>query len=45
VANRSKLLRFLADFKTDKEDECFEADKAQVMKEIVALDPRDQSYE
>ncbi|KAG6738607.1 hypothetical protein POTOM_058227 [Populus tomentosa] len=45
VANRSKLLRFLADFKTDKEDECFEADKAQVMKEIVALDPRDQSHE
>ncbi|KAL3565304.1 hypothetical protein D5086_033350 [Populus alba] len=45
VANRSKLLRFLADFKTDKEDECFEADKAQVMKEIAALDPRDQSHE
>ncbi|GKV15069.1 hypothetical protein SLEP1_g25871 [Rubroshorea leprosula] len=30
VANRSKLLRLFADFKTDKEDEPFEADKAQV---------------
>ncbi|XP_020091065.1 putative MO25-like protein At5g47540 isoform X1 [Ananas comosus] len=37
VANRNKLLRFLADFKTDKEDEQFEADKEQVMKEISAL--------
>lgn len=38
VANRSKLLRLFADFKTDKEDEQFEADKAQVMKEIAALE-------
>ncbi|KZV16107.1 Mo25 family protein [Dorcoceras hygrometricum] len=40
VTNRSKLLRLLADFKTEKEDEQFEADKAQVVKEIAALDPK-----
>ncbi|KAL5700206.1 hypothetical protein ACHQM5_025683 [Ranunculus cassubicifolius] len=39
VTNRSKLLRFFADFKTEKEDEQFEADKAQVVKEITALQP------
>ncbi|KAK4372764.1 hypothetical protein RND71_008148 [Anisodus tanguticus] len=38
VANRSKLLRLFADFKTDKEDEQFEADKSQVVKEITALE-------
>ncbi|KAJ8566083.1 hypothetical protein K7X08_030560 [Anisodus acutangulus] len=38
VANRSKLLRLFADFKTDKEDEQFEADKSQVVKEIAALE-------
>ncbi|KAJ6747801.1 CALCIUM-BINDING PROTEIN 39-RELATED [Salix koriyanagi] len=38
VANRSKLLRLLADFKLDKEDEQFEADKAQVVKEIASLE-------
>ncbi|KAA8520188.1 hypothetical protein F0562_014444 [Nyssa sinensis] len=43
VANRSKLLRLFADFKTDKEDEQFEADKAQVVKEIVSLEPKDRS--
>ncbi|EXB56667.1 hypothetical protein L484_004272 [Morus notabilis] len=37
LANKSKLLRLFADFKTDKEDEQFEADKAQVVKEIDAL--------
>ncbi|XP_008811324.1 putative MO25-like protein At5g47540 [Phoenix dactylifera] len=37
VTNRNKLLRLLSDFKTDKEDEQFEADKAQVIKEIAAL--------
>ncbi|KAF8364800.1 hypothetical protein HHK36_033225 [Tetracentron sinense] len=42
VANRSKLLRFFGDFKIDKEDEQFEADKAQVIKEIAALEPRDR---
>ncbi|XP_061344326.1 putative MO25-like protein At5g47540 isoform X2 [Gastrolobium bilobum] len=42
VANQSKILRLLNDFKIDKEDEQFEADKAQVMKEIAALEPREQ---
>ncbi|KAM7525283.1 hypothetical protein LguiA_015185 [Lonicera macranthoides] len=42
VANRSKLLRLFADFKTDKEDEQFEADKAQVVKEIASLEPKEQ---
>ncbi|KAL6520490.1 hypothetical protein OROHE_017078 [Orobanche hederae] len=41
VANRSKLLRLFADFKTEKEDEQFEADKAQVVKEIAALEPKE----
>ncbi|CAK9156839.1 unnamed protein product [Ilex paraguariensis] len=40
VANRSKLLRLFADFKLDKEDEQFEADKAQVVREIAALEPK-----
>ncbi|CAA0836523.1 Putative MO25-like protein [Striga hermonthica] len=38
VANRSKLLRLFADFKTDREDEQFEADKSQVIKEIAELE-------
>ncbi|KAL3636997.1 hypothetical protein CASFOL_019296 [Castilleja foliolosa] len=38
-ANRSKLLRFFQEFNMDKEDETFEADKAQVMKEILSLVP------
>lgn len=42
LANRSKLLRLFADFKTDKEDEQFEADKALVVKEIAALETQDQ---
>ncbi|XP_050220576.1 putative MO25-like protein At5g47540 [Mercurialis annua] len=37
VANRSKLLRLLAEFKLDKEDEQFEEDKTQVIKEIAEL--------
>ncbi|GAB2301004.1 hypothetical protein Dimus_035040 [Dionaea muscipula] len=41
VANKSKLLRLLSDLKTDKEDEQFDADKAQVMQEIAALEPID----
>ncbi|WZZ35738.1 hypothetical protein YC2023_019139 [Brassica napus] len=41
VANKSKLLRLLADLKPDKEDERFEADKSQVLREIAALEPRD----
>ncbi|KAL2253333.1 UNVERIFIED_CONTAM: putative MO25-like protein [Sesamum indicum] len=40
VTNRSKLLRLFADFKTEKEDEQFEADKALVVKEIAALEPK-----
>ncbi|XP_057420176.1 putative MO25-like protein At5g47540 [Lotus japonicus] len=40
VTNRSKLLRLLGDLKIEKEDEPFEADKAQVMKEIAALEPK-----
>uniref|UniRef100_A0A5B7C070 Putative Mo25 family protein n=2 Tax=Davidia involucrata TaxID=16924 RepID=A0A5B7C070_DAVIN len=42
VANRSKLLRLFADFKTDKEDEQFEADKSQVVREIASLEPKDR---
>ncbi|KAJ6873897.1 MO25-like protein [Populus alba x Populus x berolinensis] len=38
VTNRSKLLRFLGDFSIDKEDEHFEADKAEVIKEIATLE-------
>ncbi|CDP13759.1 unnamed protein product [Coffea canephora] len=38
VANRSKILRFFAGFKIDREDEAFEADKAQVVKEISELE-------
>ncbi|GAB4849724.1 hypothetical protein Ancab_004520 [Ancistrocladus abbreviatus] len=42
IANRSKLLRFFGNFKLDKEDGQFEADKAQVVREIAALEPRDR---
>ncbi|KAI5414474.1 hypothetical protein KIW84_040103 [Lathyrus oleraceus] len=41
VTNRNKLLRLLGDLKIDKEDEQFEADKAQVIKEIADLEPRE----
>ncbi|KAK4748053.1 hypothetical protein SAY87_014639 [Trapa incisa] len=41
VTNRSKLLRLFAGFKLDKDDEQFEADKAQIVKEIAALEPRE----
>uniref|UniRef100_A0A5B7C1L8 MO25-like protein n=1 Tax=Davidia involucrata TaxID=16924 RepID=A0A5B7C1L8_DAVIN len=41
ITNRSKLLQFFGDFNFDKEDEQFEADKAQVIKEIATLEPRD----
>lgn len=40
-ANKSKLLRLLGDLKTDKEDEQFDADKAQVMQEIASLEPKE----
>ncbi|KAL7249147.1 hypothetical protein ACSBR1_011332 [Camellia fascicularis] len=39
IANRSKLLRFFSGFKIDKDDEQFEADKAQVVKVISELEP------
>ncbi|KAL5575892.1 hypothetical protein UlMin_017591 [Ulmus minor] len=39
VANREKLIRLFADLKPDKEDEQFEADKGQVVKEIASLEP------
>lgn len=41
IANRSKLLRFFGNFKLDKENEQFEADKAQVVKEIAELEPKE----
>ncbi|XP_047333872.1 putative MO25-like protein At5g47540 [Impatiens glandulifera] len=41
IANRNKLLRFLAGFKTEKEDEQFEADKTKVIKEIAQLEAVD----
>jgi len=43
VANREKLLRFFSEFKTEKEDEQFDQDKAQVVKEIASLEPRDRT--
>lgn len=43
VANREKLLRFFGEFKTEKEDEQFDQDKAQVVKEIASLEPRDRT--
>ncbi|KAK9681431.1 hypothetical protein RND81_10G001600 [Saponaria officinalis] len=41
VANKSKLLRLLGELKTDKEDEQFDSDKAQVMQEIASLEPKE----
>ncbi|XP_015881049.3 putative MO25-like protein At5g47540 [Ziziphus jujuba] len=41
VTNRSKFLRFFRDFNVDKDNEHFEADKAQVINEIIILEPRD----
>lgn len=43
VKNRSKLLGFLGDFSIVKGDEQFEADKAQVIKEIATLEINDRS--
>lgn len=43
ITNRSKLLRFFGEFRFDKENEVFEADKAQVVKEIATLEPGNQS--
>ncbi|XWS36708.1 hypothetical protein CRYUN_Cryun20dG0108900 [Craigia yunnanensis] len=41
VTNRSKLLRFFGAFNIEKEDEQFEADKSQIIKEIATLQPTD----
>ncbi|XXG44822.1 hypothetical protein AAC387_Pa02g0071 [Persea americana] len=41
IANRDKMIRFFNDFKLDKEDEQFEREKAEVIAEISALEPRD----
>ncbi|EEF30376.1 Calcium-binding protein, putative [Ricinus communis] len=43
VTNRSKLLRFLGDFNIDKDDDQFQLDKVQVMKEIATLEIGDRS--
>lgn len=37
VTNKNKILRFLADFTLDKEDNQFEADKAQVVTDVSAM--------
>ncbi|KAH0467340.1 hypothetical protein IEQ34_004578 [Dendrobium chrysotoxum] len=37
LTNKNKLLRLLGEFKLEKEDEQFDADKAQVMQDISAL--------
>ncbi|KAG6386872.1 hypothetical protein SASPL_152049 [Salvia splendens] len=39
VANRTKLLRLIADINSDKDDEKFNYDKSQVIREISALNP------
>ncbi|KAL2611751.1 hypothetical protein R1flu_023443 [Riccia fluitans] len=39
LANRPKLLKFLGDFKTEKEDEQFDSDKMAVINEIANLEP------
>ncbi|KAL6143998.1 hypothetical protein ACLB2K_054693 [Fragaria x ananassa] len=41
VTNRSKLLRFFRNFNIEKEDMQFEADKAELIKEISILEPKD----
>ncbi|XP_022989431.1 putative MO25-like protein At5g47540 [Cucurbita maxima] len=41
VANRTKLLRLLDELRLDKDDEGFEEDKAQVMREISMLEKGD----
>ncbi|CAI0383814.1 unnamed protein product [Linum tenue] len=43
IQNKNKLLRFLAGLTTEKEDEQFEADKSQVIREIATLDTRERA--
>ncbi|KAL4581407.1 hypothetical protein LXL04_017621 [Taraxacum kok-saghyz] len=45
IANQSKLIRFFSEFTYDKADEQFEADKAQLIREIEALAPTCPSCE
>ncbi|KAK9285509.1 hypothetical protein L1049_024703 [Liquidambar formosana] len=45
ITNRSKLLRFFGDLNSDRDDEQFEADKVQVIKEIAILEARDRPCE
>ncbi|XWS75846.1 hypothetical protein CRYUN_Cryun01aG0127000 [Craigia yunnanensis] len=45
ATNRGKLLRFFGEFNIDKEDEQFEADKSQIIKEIATLQSTDRSYQ
>ncbi|CAM8949758.1 unnamed protein product [Rhodiola kirilowii] len=42
ITNRSKLIRFFSDFNIDKDNEQFEVDKTQVVKEIAELQPKDR---
>ncbi|XP_027331830.1 putative MO25-like protein At5g47540 [Abrus precatorius] len=42
VTNKHKLLQFLGNFNTDKADEQFQADKQQVISEIIALQHKDR---
>ncbi|XP_052178242.1 putative MO25-like protein At5g47540 isoform X2 [Diospyros lotus] len=44
IANRSKLLQFLGSFNLDRATEEFEADKAQVVKEIAVLELKDTPF-
>ncbi|KAL9240984.1 hypothetical protein vseg_015145 [Gypsophila vaccaria] len=41
LANRIKLLRLIGNFNIGKDDDHFEADKAQLIKEIAELEPED----
>ncbi|CAH9107775.1 unnamed protein product [Cuscuta epithymum] len=41
--NKEKLLRLFAGLRMDKEDEVFESDKAQIMREISGLEPPRQA--
>lgn len=43
LANRNKLLRFFSNFKTEKDDDEFDQDKMQVLKEISGLEPKEKS--
>ncbi|CAI0432163.1 unnamed protein product [Linum tenue] len=43
IQNKNKLLRFLAGLTTEKEDEQFEADKSEVIREIATLDTRERA--